>query len=253
MGMMRRTLTTLPAVPVAAAAVVAGQVLRAAHRRDLPSFGNQDPSGVFGDPADPPLRLVALGDSSVTAPGVDDLDEIWIRRIARSLAQHHHVELISLAVGGSKARDVIEGQLAEAVRLRPDVASVSIGSNDALRGVSPRSFRRDLDEIVGRLEDAGAAVVVYGVGDLGTIPRLPGTLSRIASARSRVFDQISCDVAVSHPRAVKVFTRGRIISAFEDESLFADDLFHACGDGHAVFAEEALPAFQAAVAMSRST
>jgi hypothetical protein len=39
-------------------------------------------------------------------------------------------------------------------------------------------------------------------------------------------------------------------SAFwEDRSLFAPDHFHAGDDGHAVFAEEAMPAFVAALAM----
>jgi hypothetical protein len=118
---MKRALYAVPAVPAAAAAFVVVQVLRAAHRTDLPSFSNQDPSGLFGDPASPRLRIVALGDSSITSPGVEDLDNTWIRRLARSQADRHHVELIALAVGGSKARDVVEGQLDEAVRLRPDV------------------------------------------------------------------------------------------------------------------------------------
>lgn len=117
------------AVPVAAAAVVATQVFRAAHRPDLPSYPNQDPSGRFGDPALPPLRIVALGDSSITAPGVSDIDNVWIRRVARMLSDRYHVDLISLAVGGSKASDVLEGQLAEAIRLQPDVAVVSVGAD----------------------------------------------------------------------------------------------------------------------------
>jgi hypothetical protein len=57
---------------------------------------------------------------------------------------------------------------------------------------------------------------------------------------------------VAHRRTLKVHTRGRIIEAFRDDhSLFAGDLFHACGLGHAIFAEEAIPVFEAAVAMSR--
>jgi hypothetical protein len=44
-----------------------------------------------------------------------------------------------------------------------------------------------------------------------------------------------------------------LVSAFRDNpSLFAGDLFHACDLGHSVFAEEALPAFEAAVEMAQN-
>ncbi|HSM02533.1 MAG TPA: SGNH/GDSL hydrolase family protein [Acidimicrobiia bacterium] len=241
------------ALPLAAAAVVAGEIVRAARRPELPSFPNQDPTGSFGDPANPSLRIVALGDSSITAPGVEDLDDVWIRTVARAFSDRYRVDLVSLAVGGSKARDVIEGQIAEAVRLSPHVVSVSVGGNDALRGTGRRRFESELEEIVQRLEAAGAVVVLYGMGDLGSIPRLPPTLSRMATRRSEQFDRICRRIAVAHPRTIKVHTRGRILDAFrEDPSLFAGDQFHAGGRGHSVFAEEALPAFEAAVEMAMS-
>jgi lysophospholipase L1-like esterase len=247
-------MAVVPVVPLAAGAFVASQVMRAARRTDLPSFPNQDPSGVFGDPGSPPLRIVAVGDSSVTAPGVEDIDNVWIRVIARAMAETHHVTLISLAVGGAKARDVIEGQLDEAVRLRPTVASVSVGGNDALRGASSGGYRRRLTAIVERLAGTGAGVVVWGMGDLSSIPRLPATLRPYVSRRSRRFDDIARDVAAASPRAVKVYTRGRASAAFfDDPSLFAGDLFHAGDGGHRVFAEEAMPAFEEALSIGAAS
>lgn len=223
------------------------QVRRAAHRDDLPSFTNQDISAAFGDPASPPLRIVGVGDSSLTAPGVEDLDDVWIRRIAHRYAEGHRVELISLGVGGSRARDVVEGQLDAAVGLRPDIAVVSVGSNDAIRAAPLRRFAADLDLIVGRLEEASGAVLVMGMGDLGSIPRLPRSLRPYLTRRSRLFDGACIRVTVAHPRAVKVHTRGHMVDAFwEDPSLFAPDLFHASATGHAAFAEAAGPAFEAA-------
>lgn len=250
MGTTKRALVSIPALPAAAAVFVLSQVLRAAHRSDLPSFPNQDPTGTFGDPGRPPLRIVAVGDSSITAPGVTRLDNVWIRRVALELADRYHVELIALAVGGSKAHDVIEGQLDEAVRLRPDIAVVSVGSNDSLRGVSQGRFERRLHHIVARLEEVAAAVVVLGMGDLGSIPRLPPTIRPYVSRRGHIFDGICSRVATEHPKTLKVYTKGRMSSAFwEDRSLFAPDQFHAGDGGHAVFAEETLPSFLAALEM----
>lgn len=247
---VRRTLLAIPALPAAAVAVVATQLLRAAHRSDLPSFPNQDPSGVFGGSELPPLRIVAVGDSSITAPGVQDLDNAWVRRVAIRLADRFRVDLTSLAVGGSKARDVVEGQLGEALRLRPDVALVSVGANDAMRAVSPASYRASLTTIVEAFSAAGSGVVVFGMGDLASIPRMPASLRPVMSRRSREFDQICRQVVVGVPRAVKVHTQGRCTAAFfEDHGLFAGDLFHAGDAGHGVFADDAQDAVEAAIAL----
>lgn len=238
-------------VPLAAGAYLAGQVLRAARRPDLPTYRDQDPSGMFGEPALPAVRLVALGDSSVTAPGVEDLDNVWIRGLARSIAGRYRVELISLAVGGAQARDVIDGQLEEALRLQPTVATVNVGSNDALRGVRLGAYERRLGIIVERLTATGAGVLVWGVGDLGSIPRFPPFLRWLSAARSRAFDAAARTVALRYHGAVKVHTIGSVSAKrfYQEPELWAGDLFHASDAGHRMLAEAVQPTFEAALAI----
>jgi len=253
MGDTRRTLKLLPTAIAAGLAFLAVQVLRAAHRNDLPSFPNQDPSGTFGDPMLPRLRIVALGDSSITSPGIEDLDDTWIRRTARGFTDRFQVELIAVAVGGSKARDVVEGQLDEAVSLKPDISIVSVGANDAIRATTPAGYRADLERIVRGLEDAGSVVVLMGVGDLGSIPRLPPTLRPILTRRAASFNDQAETIAARTSTTVKINVSGRISTAFwDDPGLFGPDQFHAGPRGHAVFAEEILPAVRAALAIARS-
>jgi lysophospholipase L1-like esterase len=253
MRTLRRALRLLWAAAAAGVAFVAVQVLRAAHRSDLPSFPNQDPSTTLGHPELPSLRIVALGDSSITAPGIEDLDDTWIRQVARGLADDFHVELIAVAVGGSKARDVVEGQLTEAIRLSPDIAIVSVGANDAIRATSPSSYRADLELIADSLEDAGAVVVLMGVGDLGSIPRLPAALRPLLTHRAASFNREAEAVAARSPTTIKIHVAGRISSAFwEDPRLFGPDQFHAGPEGHRVFAEEMIPAMRAALAIAQS-
>ena len=152
-----------------------------------------------------------------------------------------------MGVGGSRARDVIDGQLEAAVALRPDIAIVTVGANDAIRVTPVRRYRADLDRIVSRLEAVSGAVMLMGMGDLGSIPRLPPSLRPYLTHRSRAYDAACIGVAVAHPRTIKVHTRGRMVSAFwEDRSLFAGDLFHASERGHEVFADAAAPALEAA-------
>ena len=241
-----------PLVPIAASAAIVGQILYAAHRPDLPSYDNYETSGALGDPGRPGLMLAALGDSSITAPGVNHVDDAWIRRVAHSLTDRYFVHLHALAVGGSKAADVLRDQLPRALALEPDLAIVSVAANDAIRAVSAGRFRREVDEIVSRLTATGARAVVVGVGDIGSIPRLPRFLRWYLTRRSAQFDRISAEVASRYRSAEKVETRGDLSTAFwEDQSTFAGDRFHASSYGHEHFAHHVSIAVETALSAPR--
>jgi lysophospholipase L1-like esterase len=248
---IRAGLAVVSGAAVLGAAVLARQVWRTVHRPDLPSFANQDISGTFGDHSLPLLRIVAVGDSSLTAPGIEDPDDAWLRRLARDYAVRHRVELRSLGVGGSLAGDVVAGPLAAAVAMQPDVAVVSVGGNDVIRAVSLRSFAASLERIVSRLEGASGAVVLIGVGDLGAIPRLPPLLRPLLTQRSALFDRVCDRVAATHERTVKTQARRPRDAALRgDLSLFAADQFHASAAGHAMFAAATAPAFEEAYGLA---
>jgi lysophospholipase L1-like esterase len=224
--------------PLAAGGLIAGQLLRAIRRPDLPYLPDQDPSGVFGDPDAPPLRITVLGDSSVTAPGVIPLDSCWSRTVAIHLAEHHRVELTSVARGGSRVADVIAVQLDEAIATEPDLAWVAVGSNDALRGTSVARFEELYREIVTQLAGAVPVVGCSGIGDLGTIPRLPALAKGVARVRARSFDNAISRAIAGHEQVRKTEAWGPQWAEFEwDITTFADDLFHASARGHRLFAE----------------
>jgi len=217
--------------------ILLGQIRVTGHRPDLPSLTNQDPSADLGEPDSPGLTIALLGDSSITAPGVEPLDDCWARRVGHGLAAKYRVRLVSLAVGGARASDLLKYQLPPALALMPDMALVSVGANDALRSVSVVDYERDLTEILKRLTAEIPAVGVSGVGDLGPLPRLPPIGKSWARVRSRSFDRAiaraahRCDVP-------KTVTWGPMWEPFEDPTngIYAGDLFHASGTGHALFA-----------------
>ncbi len=224
-------------------AIVAGQVMAAAHRPDIPGLANQDPSGSFGDPKRPATTFVLLGDSSVTAPGVDPLDATWPRRMAHSLAHEHHIELVNVAVGGAKARDVLLDQVPRALAVGGDIALVSVGANDALRGTTLGRFEREMHAIVRKLLTRFESVGVAGLGDLGSVPRLPTLGRSVGRVRGRAFDRALVRVAAGYPDVVKSMAWGGPWRRFNDgdpRHLFSDDWFHASANGHALFAGGAL-------------
>ncbi len=220
-----------------AGTVVVGLEAAYAILRPSPHQPEFDPSGVFGDSQNADLRVAILGDSSVTAPGVTGPDEIWIRIVCRRLAENRHVILQSFAVGGSRAGDLIAGQMQEAIGFGADLIFVSVGANDAIKGVSKRQFEENLDYLIGRLARTGAVVIQSGVGDLGSIPRLYPPLSHIVSRRALGFDETHWRVAEQHGTAVVHQRSDASEPWYNDRGLWSPDLFHVSAAGHARWAE----------------
>ncbi|GBD85079.1 GDSL-like Lipase/Acylhydrolase [bacterium BMS3Abin02] len=207
----------------------------------LPSFQGSDASGVFGDAGLAELSIVVLGDSSCTGPGLERPQDVWIQRIGRELGQRFHVTLDSFAIGGSKTRDVLTDQVPKAIERRYDLAIVSVGGNDMLFGVPIASFHRQLASIVDALTPSTEAIVLSGVGDMGSIPRLPLLLRWPAHARGRAADRTHARVAENRPNVFKVPLWNFAEAFHKDLTLWSPDLFHASSRGHALFAEAALP------------
>lgn len=222
---------------IAATGLLVAAELAYAVLRPAPRQTEFDPSATFGDPSLPPMRVAVLGDSSVTAPGVTEPSHIWVSLVCARLGEHRHVRLRSFAAGGSKAEDLIRDQLEPALRFRPHLVLVAVGANDLIRGVRPTLFADRLGHIVSRLVESGAEVVLSGVGDMGTIPRLRPPLRRIISNRSALYDAIHRKVAAAHGAHVVDQRSDDPKVWYTDRDLWSPDLFHVSASGHRRWAE----------------
>lgn len=228
--------------------VLAGGQIAYAGLRGLPEGEDLDPTGVIGDGGLPPLHIAVLGDSTVTGTGLDDVDDSWPRVVARRLSDRHQVVLRSFAVGGAKSRDVLEDQVPVAEQHRYDLVIISVGSNDILRMVPVWQFERRLDEIVARLKDVSKSVILFGVGDLGSIPRLPYPIDRIANRSGHLADWVHRRVAERH-RAAKVDQWTLTTEAFNSGvHMFSPDLFHPSPEGHLAWADAVMPTVESELA-----
>jgi lysophospholipase L1-like esterase len=222
---------------VTAGAVILGAEAAYAVLRPAPRLPEYDPSGVFGDPANPPLRVAVLGDSSVTAPGVAGPHEIWVSLVCSRIAETRHVTLRSFAVSGSRAGDLLAEQLGHAVGFAADLVIVSVGANDVIKGVGIKPFERRLDELVTALGETGATVVLSGVGDIGTIPRLKPPLRHLMTRRSERFDRVHHIVAERRGAHVVEHRRDDPTIWYTDRALWSPDLFHVSAAGHRRWAD----------------
>lgn len=213
------------------AVLVLAEILFAAYRTDLPWFTGFDPSGVFGD-SGVTVRIVALGDSTMTGPGLADVEDVWVRRLARQLAGDYRVELTSLATGGATVGEVVADQLPAALALQPHVVVVSAGGNDVIRRTPIRRVEADFRRLFDALEESGAVVVVLGLGDLGAAPRLATPSDRLVTLAALRVERALDDAVAGRPRlhVVDIFDRSRILR--DQPELFAPDGFHPGGDVH---------------------
>lgn len=155
--------TGLKAVALLAATVLATACAgdRGERARTLP----QDPRA--------PVLYVALGDSTVKGIGATSPSANYVSRLhARLRAVYPQADVVNLGRGGATSADVIDRQLEHAVRLRPQLVTLSIGPNDVTERVPVQEYERNLDSIFRRLTEETRAVVVANLlPDIAATPR----------------------------------------------------------------------------------
>jgi lysophospholipase L1-like esterase len=175
-------------------------------------------------------RYVAIGDSQTEGIGDGD-DETGYRgfadRLAARLAElNPELLYANLAIRGKLAGEVHAEQLAPALELRPDVATVVAGLNDVLRP------RFDVDAVAGHLEAMFASLTKAGA-TVGTVtfpnvakiaPLTRPLLPRVLAVNARIREAAARHgVHVVEAFHVPVVTDARIWSA---------DRIHANPVGH---------------------
>jgi lysophospholipase L1-like esterase len=128
-------------------------------------------------------RYVAIGDSSTE--GLDDPDgrggyRGWADRLAEHVARAYPgLEYANLAVRGKSAGEIRDSQLATAIDMRPDLATVVAGMNDLLRrNWSAARVAGEVGDMVHALRELGATVVMFTIPDVSSRMKLGRTLSQ---------------------------------------------------------------------------
>ena len=140
--------------------------------------------------------FAALGDSitlGVGDPAPGGGWRGWAAFLAESLPGGH---LVNLAANGARAADVERAQLPRALVLRPDVASVVVGTNDILRaGFDAAAIQDTLAHVTGSLSAAGAVVLTMRLPDPGLMLGLPPALARPLARRLQVINEVMDELA----------------------------------------------------------
>ncbi|MGJ6967920.1 SGNH/GDSL hydrolase family protein [Streptosporangium sp. G11] len=176
-------------------------------------------------------RYVALGDSQTE--GLGDGDELnghrgWADRLAEHLAGANPGLLYAnLAVRGRLAGQIRAEQLAAALALRPDLATVMAGMNDIIRpGFDAALVAGVLEEMFAALTESGAHVVTITFPDIGKI----APMARPLRPRVLDFNARIRDAAARHGvTLVDTFA----MEFVTDARMWGVDRLHASPTGHA--------------------
>ena len=187
-------------------------------------------------------RFVVIGDSvaeGVVEPVPGYRQQAWADRVAAELtATCPELVYRNLGRRDLRARQVRETQLAEAIRLGPDLALVTCGGIDAfLATYDPDAVDRELATMIIALQAAGADVITLGQFDISHSPALaewarPGVRKRYATLVEHVA-ALSERLGTIH---IDLF--GHPVN--DDPSTYSADGRHGNARSHAIAAAEAI-------------
>jgi lysophospholipase L1-like esterase len=218
-----------------AAAVVAGCVASTPLRES-------PPGALRLLPAEPAASVlyVALGDSTVEGVGASSPARNYVGQLHERLsAVYPRVRVVNLGVGGATASRVLSRQLPRAIKLRPDLVTLSVGPNDITGKRDLESYARDIDAILRILTgQTGAVVVVNLIPDLTVTPRFRGTEIE-ARLRERVvaFNEILALQARGYGAEVVDLYSASQHEVPSRPDLIGPDRYHPSDDGYARWAE----------------
>ncbi|MCB1017827.1 MAG: SGNH/GDSL hydrolase family protein [Acidimicrobiales bacterium] len=230
-----------------AAALVVGtlgllvvEVLLARRGPDLEDREPLDLDGLVGaGRAGATEPVVWLGDSTAAGVGASSAEGSLPRQVAA--AADHPVRLTVLAESGARVGDVLDDQVG-AVPAGTDTVYVSVGANDAVHLTRSGDFRRRYQAVLDALPP-DARVVLLGVPDLGSPPRLAQPLRFLAGVRGGTLDAVIHDLASAggHPY---VDIAGETGPAFRRDPgrLFAADDYHPSDAGYRRWADAVVAA-----------
>ena len=101
------------------------------------------------------IRYLALGDSFTIGTGVDPSRNFPTQLKERLTTAGKQVTLKNVAVNGYSTAEVIERELLVLKDFKPDLVTLAIGANDAVRKRSAEDYRQNLKAIFAALRDAG--------------------------------------------------------------------------------------------------
>lgn len=183
------------------------------------------------------LKLVIVGDSLMAGVGTSGKTKALSYSVAKEFArvQNSNVELIDLATPGSGVEDVLQNQLPEAIKEKPDFVLVMIGVNDVHNLKSAEYFKDNYGRIVSALSTrTEAKVTLINIPYLGSDKIVLPPWNLLLDLRTTEFNDIIRQLS---GKAKLIDLYGKFKTQFQKSSnLYSKDQFHPSDLGYAEWA-----------------
>lgn len=181
---------------------------------------------------------VAMGDSTVEGVGASSNDKTFpalIRDFLRS--EYKNTSFYNLGRRGVLVKDLLRYQIDEAIALRPDLISISIGANNVMRGGRISTFEKDLRSLFKRLtSETSATIIINNIPDFSAARKIIKPVRFFYAFRARKFNEVikrvSDEYRVIH---VDLYNNSRFVFNNYPEFVSSDGL-HPSDLGYAVWA-----------------
>lgn len=110
-----------------------------------------------------PLTILALGDSLTEGLGVDN-DANYPAQLEARLQElgYKDVKVINSGLSGETSTGLVN-RLDWVLQTKPDITILTIGANDAIRGIDVATVEANIRTAVKRLQDGGSEVILGGM------------------------------------------------------------------------------------------
>ncbi len=184
----------------------------------------------------PELTYVVMGDSTSIGQGTN-YNHSYAMASAKHLARKYRVRFINVGVSGAVAKTVLDVQLRQAVKYKPDVVLLGVGANDATHFTSGKTIKTSIQQVADGLKKANSQIriIVTGSPAMDSVSRFRWPVKQIMGLRTRQVNTAvalvikECQLTLA-PIAIK--TRKAFLA---DPTLFAADKFHPNARGYALW------------------
>jgi lysophospholipase L1-like esterase len=183
-----------------------------------------------------PVVIIAFGSSTTTSYGVSSPEFAYPNRLAAQLRRQYPGADISVIVrgkGGEDAPEMMKRLQAEVIDVKPDLVIWQVGTNAVLRNLDPGETTSLVEDGVGRLQAAGADVVLVDPQYSPRVNEHPESAGKMVRLLGKVAEL----------RHIGIFPRFEVMREWHEQQALPIDTFviadglHMNDWGYACFAQ----------------
>jgi acyl-CoA thioesterase I len=192
--------------------------------------------GKFFSGKDTDYIIVALGDSTIEGIGATEPGKAFAPIVYEAVKSHKkNAKFFNFGAAGAKVQDVVNFQLADALRLKPDLILLSIGANDVIKPVKTFQFDRNYKNLISSLsQNTKALIVVNNIPDFSIAPAVPrpvlpwfNLITRKLNRSIQKYTQEAGGILID------LYSQSKIFKGYRE--LISDDGFHPSDLGYALW------------------